>query len=128
MSGPFVFVGNWSIKEGKVEEAKKLLAEHAESIEANEPRLISFNFYIDQEARQVASVQVHPDTESMEFHMELLSKHLESTGNWLDTVLNEQYYGYKSAKLTELLAPWGGDAVTTNIGTHLAGFTRSSVR
>jgi hypothetical protein len=40
-------------------------------IQANEPRLIAFNEYANGEGTGVAVVQVHPDAESMVFHMEL---------------------------------------------------------
>jgi hypothetical protein len=41
MTGPFVYVGIWTIKEGKVEDAKKFLTQRTELIETNEPRLIA---------------------------------------------------------------------------------------
>ena len=36
MTGTFAYVGNWTVKEGKVEEVRKYLAEHAEVVETNE--------------------------------------------------------------------------------------------
>ena len=129
MNGTFVYVGNWTIKEGKVQDARKYLAEHAEFIEINEPRLISFNFYIDEDTRRVTCVQVHPDTDSMATHMELISKHLSSGLDWMDTTELEQYYGEKSQRLAELLEPWSDPHVPERyLPERLAGFTRSTVR
>ena len=129
MTGPFIYVGTWTIKERKLEEAKKFLKEHADLIETNEPRLISFNFYLDQGARTVTVVQVHPDSASMEFHMHLIAEHLSGAFDYLDTTVSEQYYGTKSERLTELLAPWEEPSVpVTNLPTHLAGFTRTNIR
>lgn len=129
MTGTFVYVGNWTIKEGRVEDARKSLAEHTEFVETNEPRLISFNFYIDEDARRVTCVQVHPDADSMATHMELISKHLSGGLNWLDTIELEQYYGEKSQRLAELLEPWSDPQVPERyLPEHLAGFTRSTVR
>jgi hypothetical protein len=129
MSGPFVYVGNWTIKEGKADAARKLLAEHADFVETNEPRLISFNFYLDEATRRVTCVQVHPDADSMAFHMGLLAEHLGDASEWLDTVELEQYYGEKSAQHSALLEPWADPHVPERyLPEHLAGFTRTSVR
>jgi phytoene dehydrogenase-like protein len=43
-------------------------------IQANEPRLIAFNEYANEEGTEVAVVQVHPDADSMVFHMELIAE------------------------------------------------------
>ncbi len=129
MNGTFVYVGNWTIKEGKVEDARKYLAEHTEFVEINEPRLISFNFYIDEETRRVTCVQVHPDADSMATHMALISKHLSGGMDWMDTIELEQYYGEKSPRLAELLEPWSGPQIPERyLPERLAGFTRSTVR
>ena len=129
MNGTFVFVGNWTIKEGRVEDARKALSEHTDFVEINEPRLISFNFYIDGDTRRVTCVQVHPDADSMATHMQLISKHLSGGLDWMDTTELEQYYGEKSPRLAELLEPWSSPHVPERyLPEHLAGFTRSTVR
>jgi len=129
MTGPFIYVGTWTIKDGRLDEAKKILEEHAELIETNEPRLISFNFYLDEGAGTVGVVQVHPDSTSMELHLQLVAEHLSGAFDYLDTTVSEQYYGTKSQHLTELLSPWEEPGVpVTNLPTHLAGFTRTSIR
>jgi hypothetical protein len=129
MSGPFIYVSTWTIKDGRLEETKKFLAEHANLVETNEPRLISFNLYLDEATRTVGVVQVHPDSASMELHMQLIAEHLSGAFDYLDTTVGEQYYGTKSEHLTELLAPWEEPSVpVTNLPTHLAGFTRTSIR
>ena len=40
-------------------------------IEAREPQLISYGFYIDEENRTMTVVAVHPDSTSLELHMEV---------------------------------------------------------
>ena len=129
MNTPFVYVGNFRIKEGKVEEARKHLTEQAGIFETNEPRLISFHFYIDDDTRQVTSVQVHPDADSMATHMGLISKHLAAGLDWLDAIELEQYYGEKSPRLAELLEPWSAPNIPERyLREHLAGFNRTTVR
>ena len=127
MSQPFVYVGTWTIKPGKLEEAKKWLAEHADFIETNEPRMIAFHVYLDDEGSKASVVQVHPDSASMEFHMQLISEHLGGAFEVIDTILSEQYYGPMSDPLSETLSKWETPEVTvTKMPVFEAGFTRSN--
>jgi hypothetical protein len=38
-------------------------------VESNEPRPISYNVYLNEDRTRMTVVQVHPDSASMEFHM-----------------------------------------------------------
>jgi hypothetical protein len=49
VSEPFVYVGTWTIRPGKFEEAKRFFSEHADVIEKSEPRLIAFHVYFDED-------------------------------------------------------------------------------
>jgi hypothetical protein len=77
----------------------------------------------------VTGVQVHPDADSMAFHMELLAEHLAYAMDWIDTMELEQYYGKKSPRLNELVEPWSGPHVPErSLSQHLVGFTRTTIR
>jgi hypothetical protein len=41
-----------------------------------EPRLIAFNVYVDQDGSNATVVQVHPDADSMLFHMQVARDHI----------------------------------------------------
>lgn len=129
MPDTFVYVGTMAIKPGKVEEAKKAIAELVDFVETNEPRLIAFNAFIDEEAGKLAIVQVHPDPASMEFHLEVVAKHFTTAFDYLDKVESEQYYGSISPTLAKELAKWEGpDTSVTHIPVHEGGFTRTNIR
>ena len=129
MGTPFVYVGTWTIKEGKFEEARKWLSEHTDFVETNEPRLIAFHVYFDEEGKSCSVVQVHPDSKSMEFHMQLLAQHMQSATDYIDKIKSEQYFGPMSDDLSKTLAEWETpDVAVIKRADHVAGFTRSSVR
>ena len=129
MATPFVYVGTWTIKPGKFELARKYLAEHADFVETNEPRMIAFHVYFDEATNRGSVVQVHPDADSMEFHMRLIAEHLGQAFEVIDKVESEQYFGPMTDALAEILAPWESpDVATTKMPLHEAGFTRSTVR
>src|SRR5207248_1400808 len=124
---PFIYVGTWTIKPGKFEEARKWLAEHVDLVETNEPRLIAFQVYFDEDGKTASVVQVHPDSASMEFHMQVISEHLSGAFDYIDSILSEQYYGPVSDSLASTLAQWETPGVTViKMPVHEAGFTRSN--
>lgn len=69
MSGPFVFIATNKLREGKLDDERRRVPGLSDFIQENEPRLIAFNEYANQEGTEVKVVQVHPDTDSFEFHM-----------------------------------------------------------
>jgi quinol monooxygenase YgiN len=129
MSGAFVYVGTTTIKPGKLEEARERLAEVIDFVETNEPRLIAFHAYLDEKGSKFTIVQVHPDSASMEFHMQVNAKHFATAWDFIEAVVSEQYYGAISDALATELAKWDDPAVAvTRLPVHEGGFTRTNVR
>jgi quinol monooxygenase YgiN len=126
MSGPLIYVGTYTIKPGSQEEARRRLAELVDFVETNEPRMIAFNTYLDRDGNTVSVVQVHPDSASMEFHMQVNAKHFATAFDWLDTSMSGQYFGPISDALAAELAKW--DEAATYRPVHTGGFTRTTVR
>ena len=127
MSQPFIFVGTHKIKEGKLEELKKHMQELVEVVETNEPRLIAFNLYLDEEGSKLSGVQVHPDAASMEFHMKVVGEHIRGAYDYLEETESIEVFGQPSDALTEMLrqaAPPGTPMRVMPI--HEAGFTRTN--
>ena len=126
MSEPFIYVGTWTIKPGKLEVARKALAEHVEFIEQNEPRLIAFHIYFGADGLTAGVVQVHPDAESMDTHMRLISEHLESMGDVIGEIVHEQAVGTPTDSFSELLRGYADAGIpVTVLGQHEGGFTRA---
>jgi len=71
MSKPIFYIDSSEILEGKLEELKAAINELVEFVRANEPRLISYSFFFSEAGTRMTVVAVHPDSASMEFHMEV---------------------------------------------------------
>lgn len=126
MSEPFIFIGTHRIKEGKLEDFKKDFQELSELVESNEPRVIAFNAYIDDEGTEVAIVQVHPDADSMEFHMQVVREHIERAyREFLDATTSLQVFGKLSDAALEMMRQASGVSPSVK-PSHVGGFTRSS--
>jgi quinol monooxygenase YgiN len=129
MSQPFIFVGTHKIKKGKLEEYKKLLPELVEVVETNEPRLIAFNLYVDEDSNRITGVQVHPDAASMEFHMKVVAEHIREAYDYIEKTESIDVFGKPTDALLGMLrqaAPPGTPLRVLPI--HEAGFTRTNAR
>ena len=126
MSGPFIFIATNRLKQGKLEEERKRVPGLCDFIEANEPRLIAFNEYVNEEGTEVGVVQVHPDADSMEFHMKVVREQAERAyAETLDATTSIQVYGTPSDTVLEMLREQAGSGVPLSVRRyHLGGFTR----
>jgi quinol monooxygenase YgiN len=129
MAEAFIYVGTMTIRPGKLEEARKHCAELIDFAETNEPRMIAFHLFLDEEGSTLTVVQVHPDSASMEFHLEVSAKHFTTAFDYLESQVSEQYYGPISETLAAQLAKWDDPNVpVTRMPVYEGGFTRSHVR
>jgi hypothetical protein len=60
MAEPFIFIGTHSLKEGKFEDFKANCVALADVVEAEEPRMIAFNVYANENGTEVSVVQGSP--------------------------------------------------------------------
>lgn len=71
MAEPIVYVDVSEIQDGKLEDLQVAMKELVAFVEANEPQLISYGFFLDTQRRLMTVVAIHPDSASLEFHMEI---------------------------------------------------------
>jgi hypothetical protein len=127
MSGPFIFIATNRLKKGAFEDEQRRVRELCDFIAVNEPRLIAFNEYVNEDRTEVAVVQVHPDAKSMEFHMGVVRERAQRAyGDTLDATTSIQVYGMPSDAVLESLRQQAGAGVPLRVNPHhLGGFTRS---
>jgi hypothetical protein len=71
MSEPIVYIDRSEIREGKLEEVKAAIAQLVNFVAEKEPQLLSYHFYLGEDGRRMTVVAIHPDSASLEFHMEI---------------------------------------------------------
>ena len=71
MSGLILYVDTSDVREGALEELKAGMKELTDFVEANEPRIIAYNVYFNDEGTRMTVVHVHADSASFEYHMEV---------------------------------------------------------
>jgi hypothetical protein len=126
MSGPFIAITSGRIRAGKLAEYRELNAAITARIEKQEPRLIAFHVMLSGDGERFTSMQLHPDVQSMEFHIKVVSDLIKDAGEVIEvemfTVLgasNESFDDYMKA-----MADSG--IVIHHLPEHVRGFTRSS--
>ena len=126
MSGPFIFIATNRLKPGKLAEERKRVPGLVDFVDANEPRLIAFNEYVNNDGTEVAVVQVHPDAESMAFHLEVIAERAAAAyAATVEATTNIQVFGTPSNAVLELLERQAGAGVPITVKSfHLGGFTR----
>jgi hypothetical protein len=128
MSEPFIFIGTHRLKEGKLQEFEKSFGELVEVVQANEPRIVAFNGYANEDGTEVAVVQVHPDAASMELHMRVVQEHIEHAyEELLEETTSIHVFGELSDAAREMMNHLAGSGVPLSVKPNpLGGFTRSN--
>src|SRR3954465_5349416 len=128
MPSPFIFIATNRLRTGKLARERERVPGLVEFIEANEPRLIAFNEYVNDTGDEVTVVQVHPDAPSMEAHMEIVRERaMEAYAETLDATVRVQVFGRPTDAILEALRRQAGNGGEVRVnGEHRGGLTRSS--
>ena len=128
MQEPLIFIATNRLKPGRLESERARVPGLVEFVEANEPRLISFNEYVNEAGDEVSVVQVHPDAASMEAHIGIVAERARAAyGETLDATVRIQVFGQPSEEMLTALKQQSGEGVEIVFHTeHLGGFTRAS--
>ena len=129
MSDAIVYTDTADVREGAAEELKAGMKELVDFVDANEPRLIAYNVYFSDDDTRMTVVHVHPDSASLEYHLEVAGPIFRRFVD-LVTLTSIHIYGKPSEQVLkqadEKARLLGRGAVVVD-ALH-AGFTRSAVR
>jgi quinol monooxygenase YgiN len=126
MAETIVYTDHSEIRPGKLEEIKSGIAEIVEFVRAHEPQLIFYAFYIDEVAPSMTVVAVHPDSASMEFHMQIGGPEFRKLADFIDLRLIEAYGAPSPTVLDQLddKAQMLGENARVVVHERQAGFAR----
>jgi hypothetical protein len=101
-SGPIVYIDHSDIRKDSIDELKTGVQRLVDFIDAREPQLITYGFYIDEGAASMTVVAVHPDSASLERHMDIGSEEFRKLAH-LVTLTAIECYGRPSERALEQL-------------------------
>lgn len=130
MSELIVYIDHSNILDGALEELKAGVRRVVQFIEAREPQLISYGFYIDEQNGTMTVVAVHPDSASLELHMNVGGPEFRALSHLLKLTAIE-CYGQPSDRAVEQMrqkaAALGDGGSVVSIG-RFAGFAHFAER
>jgi hypothetical protein len=127
MAAPFIFINSFAIREGKFEGLRQFLREFFTAIEADEPRLLAINAYVDHEGTDVTFVQVHADAASLEHHQRLAHEHSGRSREFLGAATSIAVFGQPSDLVLKRMRQHAASGLAVSVKPeHVGGFTRLS--
>ena len=126
MGEPLIFVFNLALQEGKFDDYRSYADELVEFVETEEPRLIAFEVYANNEGRQVTNIFIHPDAESEDFHMQVAAEKVNEGSQFVDFArMTIDVYGRPSDAVLQELNKLADSGVPVRVNSrHLGGFLR----
>ncbi|MFI8825346.1 hypothetical protein [Streptomyces sp. NPDC053431] len=125
MADPLYYVDHSDLLEGRLDEARSAMRDLAAFIEENEPRLIAYRFFVDEAQATMTLLAVHPDSASLESHLELGGPRFRAFAE-LIRMRSIDVYGRPSPaavdRLRQKATMLGGGTVTVH--SPQAGFSR----
>ena len=109
-----------------MDEVKAGIRRLVDVIEVREPRLFAYGFHLDEDAGRMTVTAVHPDSESLELHLEIGREEFRKLGEMV-TLRTIEVYGSISDRARRMLeqkaAMLGGSSVT--VSERFEGFART---
>jgi len=118
MSEQVIYVDQFRLREGQLENFKRYAAGMVSFVEMNEPEVNSFNYYIDEDGESGTAVFVFSNAAALDRHLEVASSRFQE-GTDLLSGTKIDLLGPASDQAQQLAKSFGGTA-----RSEIAGFTR----
>ena len=102
MPDAIVYIDRSEIQPGRLEQVRATMNELVAFVDANEPQLLAYSFFLSEDGTRMSVVAVHPDSASMEFHMEVAGAGFRKFKG-LITLSTIEVYGQVSERALQLL-------------------------
>ena len=90
-SFPIVYIDKSEIREGKYEDIKKSIKNLVAFVEENVPQLLYYGFFFNEKHTQMTVISVHPNSESLKYHMTVGKEEFRKFSDLLDLLKIEVY-------------------------------------
>jgi hypothetical protein len=127
MAPPFIFVTTHTINAGLLDEYEAQHGPFIDFVRENEPRLIDFQAFMDEDRTEVTFLFVFPDAEAADAHMQVAR---EKIGQGLEVTRTARLetYGTPGPVLGQVLRANAEAGVPVSIkGAWRGGFQRAAV-
>ncbi|HWM17618.1 MAG TPA: hypothetical protein VNP97_13645 [Microbacterium sp.] len=102
MPDPIIYVDRSLIVDGKLEQLKSGIRALVEFVEHRESRLISYGFFLDEERMRMTVIAIHPDSASLEFHLDIAGPEFRKLKELVELTEIEVYGPLEDTALVQL--------------------------
>jgi hypothetical protein len=127
--GPVVYIDRSDVHQDRWDELKAGIRALVAFVDTHQPQMAAYGFYLDEDACQMTVVSVHPDSASLERHMDIGGPEFKKLAPFL-VLLEIEVFGRLSERAVELVqqkAAALGDRGVVTVHEQFAGFDRVNV-
>ena len=125
MSEPVVVISHFAIKEGALDDLKRMSVEAVEIVREEKPRTVLYLSYLDEEGGRISFLHAFPDADAFDHHLEGTSERAAAASEFMEP-RGWEIYGKPSEQALE-----GMRATAARVGVSVtvepqfnAGFLR----
>ncbi len=125
MSEPVVFISHFKVKEGMLDDLRRLSADVMSRLRSEKPRTVVFLAYLDEQGTEISFLHTFPDAESMDLHFEGVDERVAAAYQYLEP-RGWEIYGRPNEGAMERMRQGAAEAgvTLTVLPDHLGGFLR----
>ena len=102
MNQPIIYIDTSKILDGKLEQLKASMIKLKTFVENKMPRLKSYAFYLNESETEMIVVAVHPDSASLEYHLNMGNEQFKKFSEFIELLKIEVYGKVNEAVLEKL--------------------------
>jgi hypothetical protein len=125
MTQPIVYVDTSEVRVGQLNNLKSAMADLVHFVEMNEPRLLAYSVYFNDDGSRMSVLHVNPDSAALKMHMRVAGPKFPPIAEFI-RMLAIDLYGRPDAALVEQLQQKAQMLGTGTVRVHdlMAGFAR----
>jgi hypothetical protein len=125
-AGPVIYIDRSDVHEGGWDDLKAGIRALVAFVGTHQPQMTTYAVYLDEDASEMTVVSVHPDSASLERHVEIGAPEFKKLAPYL-TLREIEVFGALSARAVDLVqqkASTLGDGGKVSLHEQFAGFDR----
>ncbi len=128
MNTPILYIDRSRIRQGRLPELRPAIERLSAFIRANNPHVLSYRFFVDDQRREMTVISEHPDSAALAHHMTVGDDEFRRFGDLLD-ILSISVFGDVDDDVVERLNAKARALGNATVSVHRhpdAGFARVS--
>lgn len=125
----FVFMNTFRVAEGRLDEYKAFVSKIVSAVEQNEPDMMQFGIYLNEETGEATSLQTHRTVDNFAVHMNYISQFMAEGRDLIDfSEMTATICGTPNEPILEQMRQQAGAGISVSISQPMASSTATRRR